>query len=416
MKEYLLSFWNKFIKGTIKFKTFIILLIILYIGVIGVCLVKVEVDSTIPGGINNVSNLIDIESEYEPGDISTVSIYSENKMSYLQYLLVKLDSNSDISLGQSISQSVYTEKEEYASNVGYKKQSIQDALIVAYTFAKNNGHDVYLDHSYKGEYLINIPQNLYKTGSDDFKNGDIIISFNNSNYSSTEDYINSLHKVFDGVMFNEKTISSMYKNGELNFRNDDSNNTLTLISDIYSYLNTINNEYSFTILRGESELTITPSYKMLFFLYTNVIKKTTNGKKEMFSVTSNRFAYYNIDHTKSSPKINLSTANTVGPSGGLMQTLAVYNSITKDDITKGLRVMGTGGIDLNGNATQIGGEQQKIVVANLYSANVFFVPNSNYKSAKEKYDSLSKPSFDLVSVENFNDVIDYFNKLEVPNE
>ena len=78
--------------------------------------------------------------------------------------------------------------------------------------------------------------------------------------------------------------------------------------------------------------------------------------------------------------------------------------------------MGTGGIDLNGNATSIGGEQQKIVTANLYEADLFFIPEENYESAKEMYDTIANPTYDLISVSNFNDVLYYLNKLEVSNE
>ena len=178
MKEYLLMIWNRFKKCSVLIKSLFILLILLYISIIVICVYPVKVDSTLPGTVNNVSNVIDINTENDTGSIYTVSIYSENKMSLLSYWLVSLDKNSDISLGESISLSIFTENEEYLSNVGYKKQSIQDSLIIAYTYAYNQGYDVSLKHTYSGEYLIHIPQNLYKTGAEDFKNSDIIIGYN----------------------------------------------------------------------------------------------------------------------------------------------------------------------------------------------------------------------------------------------
>ena len=156
MKEYLLGLWEKIKKGSIKLKLLILTLLVLYIGVLFVCLYQVEVDSSLPGTITDVSDVISIETENEKGKIATVSIYSHSKMSLLQYLLVKIDKNSEVSLGKSVSLEIFTENEEYASNVGYKQQSIQDSLIVAYNQAKNDGYDVSIDYSYKGQYLIKV--------------------------------------------------------------------------------------------------------------------------------------------------------------------------------------------------------------------------------------------------------------------
>ena len=201
MKEYLLGFWNKFRNGTVKFKILICSLIVLYIGILCVCFIQFEVDSTLPGTVTNVSDVIDIDSENESGRIYTVSVYSHPKMSLLQYWLVKLDKNSDVSKGKSLNLEIFTENEEYASNVGYKEQSIQDSLIVAYSEAKKNGYDVTLDYSYKGQHLINIPQKLFKTGSEDFKNSDIIIGYNDVLFTSEEDYLNTLDTIFNNLSF-----------------------------------------------------------------------------------------------------------------------------------------------------------------------------------------------------------------------
>ena len=76
MKEYLLSFWNKIKKGTIKFKIFICSLAILYIAVLAVCFIQFDVDSSLPGTVTSVSDVINIDSENKSGEIYTVSIYS----------------------------------------------------------------------------------------------------------------------------------------------------------------------------------------------------------------------------------------------------------------------------------------------------------------------------------------------------
>ena len=416
MKEYLLMIWNRFKKCSVLIKSLFILLILLYISIIVICVYPVKVDSTLPGTVNNVSNVIDINTENDTGSIYTVSIYSENKMSLLSYWLVSLDKNSDISLGESISLSIFTENEEYLSNVGYKKQSIQDSLIIAYTYAYNQGYDVSLKHTYSGEYLIHIPQNLYKTGAEDFKNSDIIIGYNDTKFIKSDDYYNSLNNIFTNIIYEGKSVKQYKEEGKFEFYDENNNKiqeNINLVFNLIDYMNSLTNTtYKFNVLRDNKEISITPSMKMLFYIYSHFLLK----EDKIYSVNQVNFSYFNINYSESNPKINISSSTSVGPSGGLMQTLAVYNAITKDDITKGLSIMGTGGIDLNGNATSIGGEQQKIVTANLYEADLFFIPEENYESAKEMYDTIANPTYDLISVSNFNDVLYYLNKLEVSNE
>ena len=416
MKEYLLMIWNRFKKCSVLIKSLFILLILLYISIIVICVYPVKVDSTLPGTVNNVSNVIDINTENDTGSIYTVSIYSENKMSLLSYWLVSLDKNSDISLGESISLSIFTENEEYLSNVGYKKQSIQDSLIIAYTYAYNQGYDVSLKHTYSGEYLIHIPQNLYKTGAEDFKNSDIIIGYNDTKFINSDDYYNSLNNIFTNIIYEGKSVKQYKEEGKFEFYDENNiiiHENINLVFNLIDYMNSLTNTtYKFNVLRDNKEISITPSMKMLFYIYSHFLLK----EDIIYSVNQVNFSYFNINYSESNPKINISSSTSVGPSGGLMQTLAVYNAITKDDITKGLSIMGTGGIDLNGNATSIGGEQQKIVTANLYEADLFFIPEENYESAKEMYDTIANPTYDLISVSNFNDVLYYLNKLEVSNE
>jgi len=419
MKEYLLGFWNKFKSGTIKFKIFICSIIILYIGILGITLIQFEVDSTLPGTITNVSEVIDIKSENESGKIYTVSVYSHSKMSLLQYWLVKLDKNSEVEKGKSTTLEIFTENEEYASNVGYKEQSIQDSLIVAYTEAKKNGYDVTLDYNYKGQYLINIPQNLFRTGSEDFKNSDIVTGFNDTLFTSEEDYLLSLDTIFSGISYEGKTIKEYKDNNNFSFydlegnRNDEN---INLVINLINYVSTLESNHSFNIIRNKEEKVITPSVKMLFYLYSNIICKNKNNSNEhsLYTIAESYFTSYTINYDNCNPKINITKSDAGGPSGGLMQTLAIYNSITNDDITKGKFILGTGGINLKGEATIIGGVQQKVVTAHLYEADIFFVPKENYESAKEKYDTLDT-KLQLVSVETFNDVINYLNNMEVNN-
>jgi len=70
-----------------------------------------------------------------------------------------------------------------------------------------------------------------------------------------------------------------------------------------------------------------------------------------------------------------------GPSAGLMFTLTVYNLLSPDDLTHGLRIAGTGTINLDGTVGPIGGVKQKVAAAEQVGAVYFLCPAENYADA-----------------------------------
>lgn len=107
------------------------------------------------------------------------------------------------------------------------------------------------------------------------------------------------------------------------------------------------------------------------------------------------------------PKIEVKTKSSEsGSSGGLMLSLAIYNAITKEDITKGKTIVGTGTIDINGNVGKIDGVKYKILGANKNKADLFICPKENYEEAikvKEEHNLDLK----IVSVSTFDEAINY---------
>lgn len=78
-----------------------------------------------------------------------------------------------------------------------------------------------------------------------------------------------------------------------------------------------------------------------------------------------------------------------GSSGGLMLSLAIYNSLVSEDITGGKIVVGTGTIDIDGNVGEIDGVKYKLLGAEKSNADIFLCPYENYEEAmsvKKKYD------------------------------
>lgn len=95
-----------------------------------------------------------------------------------------------------------------------------------------------------------------------------------------------------------------------------------------------------------------------------------------------------------------------GSSGGLMLSLAIYNRLISEDLTKGLTIVGTGTIDANGNVGEIGGVKYKLKGAVNNKTDIFFVPVDNYEEAineKNKHDY----DIEVIKVETLQDAIDY---------
>ncbi len=98
-----------------------------------------------------------------------------------------------------------------------------------------------------------------------------------------------------------------------------------------------------------------------------------------------------------------------GPSGGFMLSLAIYDRLTDEDLTKGRKIAGTGTIDKNGNIGDIGGVKYKVMGANNGDADVFFVPEGNYEEAI-KFKEEKGYDLNIVKVKTLNDAIEYLRR------
>lgn len=118
----------------------------------------------------------------------------------------------------------------------------------------------------------------------------------------------------------------------------------------------------------------------------------------------------NIYDYETNPKINLNFKwNESGPSGGFMLSLALYDRLVDDDLTKGRKIVGTGTIDINGTVGEIGGVKYKLMGAVHDKADLFLVPSGNYEEAME-----TKKKFNykitIVKVETLEDAVNYLKE------
>ncbi len=98
-----------------------------------------------------------------------------------------------------------------------------------------------------------------------------------------------------------------------------------------------------------------------------------------------------------------------GPSGGLMLSLAIYNRLIPEDLTKGRKIAGTGTIDENGNVGEIGGVKYKVIGANSGDADVFFVPEANYEEAIKFRDEKGY-DLNIVKVKTLDEAVEYLRR------
>ena len=98
--------------------------------------------------------------------------------------------------------------------------------------------------------------------------------------------------------------------------------------------------------------------------------------------------------------------NESGSSGGLMMSLAIYNALVTEDISKGLNIVGTGTIDSEGNVGEIGGVKYKVLGANKKGADIFFCPMENLEEA-ESIKKARDLDLEIVGVRTLKDAINY---------
>lgn len=159
----------------------------------------------------------------------------------------------------------------------------------------------------------------------------------------------------------------------------------------------------------------------------NIINKCNIGDKLEIKVINNekeynRYAYVinennskkigllisNILEFETDPKVKIKIdKNESGSSGGLITALSIYNSLVKEDITKGLTIVGTGTIDLNGNVGSIGGVEYKLKSAVKNKADLFIVPNDENYDEAIKLKNKNNYNIEIVGVSTFKEVLDY---------
>lgn len=117
--------------------------------------------------------------------------------------------------------------------------------------------------------------------------------------------------------------------------------------------------------------------------------------------------FLNTYEYETDPEVKVKTkATESGSSGGLMLTLAIYNDLVHDDLTRGRKVVGTGTIALDGTVGAIDGVKYKMLGAAKNKADIFLCPEENYEEALKVKDKFNL-KLTVKSVKTFDEAVDY---------
>lgn len=119
-----------------------------------------------------------------------------------------------------------------------------------------------------------------------------------------------------------------------------------------------------------------------------------------------------IREYKTIPEVKVKfKADETGPSGGLITTLAIYNKLVKEDITKSLKIAGTGTIEEDGTIGEIGGVKYKLLGAVSDNADVFLTPTGDNYEECIKLKKEKKLKIKIIGVNNIEEALNKLNNL-----
>lgn len=271
--------------------------------------------------------------------------------------------------------------------------------------------------AYVREYRATIPTlfiSLFNKNWDIIKEKDVLL-----NNETVKEY-NARDKLFmDESISNAIYVAYTKANKDVQILSSDSvvlyvdekSDTNLLVGDIILEIegNKVNNKDDITKLIekysvGDKLKIIVENNNKKYERYVKLIELENSKKIGILLVTLNEYK------TSPSIKVNIDK-NESGSSGGLIAALTIYNNLVEEDITKGLTIVGTGTIDINGNVGSIGGVNYKLKSAEASGADLFLVPSGeNYEEAiKIKKEKGYK--IDIISVSTFDEALNYLKHI-----
>ncbi|MEW9676577.1 SepM family pheromone-processing serine protease [Lentibacillus sp. L22] len=306
-----------------------------------------------PGGADPLNPIVSVEGGYKSAGDMHLVTVRGGQATPIQYVFAKLLPHNQVVPLEEVLPKGIDEEEYYHAQLQMMESSQEASTVVAYKAANKEIHI-----TYNGVYVAGVMKGLPADGK--LKMGDRITKIDGKGIKKAEEltsYVTSKH--------GGDTIS------------------LTLVRDD----KTLTKEIT---LKNLKELDDKPGVGIQLVTDRNVTVK---------------------------PKVKFSSGSIGGPSAGLMFSLEIYDQLTKEDLTHGYQIAGTGEIDYDGNVGRIGGIDKKVIAADKEGCKVFFAPNehgaknSNYKVAKKTADEIGT-SMKIVPVDTFDDALKYLENMK----
>ena len=305
------------------------------------------------GGITNFSDIVKVDTDYkQEGSFSTIYVQDIEGTTLFMNWVASINSKTMEVNEKSKAQSSMSEQQYFISSSIQYDSSVYKSIITAYKYAqeKHPELNISIDYSFIG-FMVT----YYYPQESLFKTGDLITKI-----TDKDGNVKASNKDEDGYRLFFSDFKNNYQDGDI-----------------------------FTIKRDNELIDVTPT-ESFSFSYSD---------------------YYQINST--TPSLNINESSVGGPSGGLLQSLSIYNQLVPEDLTHGLSIAGTGTISYDGKVGIIGGIKEKVPTALDNNIDIFLCVKANYDEALEAYNSLyGHEKMQLVEIEYFKDAVDYLEALE----
>lgn len=338
------------------------LLLIIEIFFVVVSVIKTDYIVYTPGSLTSATKTVSIDTTNSSGSIYTVSVFSYDNISLLQYWLSKNDKKL---LVEDPKDNILDYESENKYGVVCKRVSINNSLMYAYNKAKEKDTNINLVSIYKGAIVAAIIDNP----NSDLQPDDIITHVNDVKITSVENLKEELGKIIGKTKFDGDLIE-------------------------------------FTCIKVDNDNPVKKSIKIL------------KNEDNTLSLGIILYDYYFLDGQNSNPKFTIeynTQTDASGNSGGAMNTLSIYNRLLEEDVTYGNIVCGTGTINTDGTLGQIGGVEQKITKAKLSGAKIFFVDEGDYDDAIKACELYGYDSSFVYKVSTFDEILETLKNINSTN-
>jgi Lon-like protease len=305
-----------------------------------------------PGMAKELEPIIQVENGFDEKGTFMLTTVRMGKANIYSYLIAKASKYQEIYPEKDIRREDETEEEYSTRQLHLMDTSKLNAIEVSYKKA-----GIPVDYHYKGVYVLNIFPDMPAEGK--LLPGDRIIKIDERSFSSSASFIDYV---------NEKLVGDSIT---LSIERNDTPKEVTITVAAY------------------------PQYPSKKGVGIELVED-----KEIIV----------------KPMVKVNTDEIGGPSAGLMFSLEIYNQLTKEDLTRGYDIAGTGTITADGIVGPIGGIEQKIVAADKVGAEIFFAPNekgekdSNYIAAVKTAKDI-KTKMKIVPIDTFDEAVDYLVNL-----